>query len=67
MLTCRAAARILYQEGLKSDGCEPMAGGTLSLIIIIMIMSLNSVSALKDVIGDPKLIQQYSLSDDHYK
>ena len=63
MLTCRAAARILYQGDLKSDGREPMAGCTLSLIIIIMIMDLKSVSVLKDVIGYPKLIQRYSLSN----
>ena len=67
MPTCKAAARILYQGDLKSDGREPMAGCTLSLIIIIMIMGLKSVSALTDVIGYPKLIQQYSLSNDHYK
>jgi len=64
MPTCKAAARILYQGDLKSDGREPM-GCTLSLII--MIMGLKSVSALIDVIGYPKLIQQYSLSNDHYK
>ena len=32
-----------------------------------MIMSLKSVSALIHVIGYPKLIRQYSLSNDHYK
>ena len=52
ILTCRAAARILYQGDLKSDGREPMAGCTLSLIIIIMIMGLASVSTSS---GTPSL------------